>query len=82
MYKNVFIYEIENMRNNKLKEVRTQWKESRFFYGKNRVMQLALGRTGAEEYKEGLHKIAEVCVYKCTYMYIVQLLKIPRRKSL
>ena len=63
MYKNVFIYEIENMRNNKLKEVRTQWKESRFFYGKNRVMQLALGRTGAEEYKEGLHKIAEVCVY-------------------
>ena len=48
------------MRNNKLKDIRTQWKESRFFFGKNRVMQLALGRTEAEEYKEGLHKIAEV----------------------
>ena len=52
------------MRNSKLKEVRSQWKESRFFYGKNRVMQLALGRTEAEEYKEGLHNIAQVSV--CT----------------
>ena len=48
------------MRNSMLKEVRSQWKESRFFYGKNRVMQLALGRTEAEEYKEGLHNIAQV----------------------
>ena len=48
------------MRNNKLKEMRSQWKESRFFYGKNRVMQLALGRTEAEQYREGLHNIAEV----------------------
>ena len=51
------------MRNSKLKEVRSQWKESRFFYGKNRVMQLALGRTEVEEYKEGLHNIAQVCTY-------------------
>ena len=48
------------MRNNKLKDVRTQWKESRFLLSKNCVMQLALGRTEAEEYKEGLHMIAEV----------------------
>ena len=40
--------------------MRSQWKESRFFYGKNRVMQLALGRSEAEEYKEGLHKVAQV----------------------
>ena len=58
------------MRNNKLKEVRSQWKESRFFYGKNRVMQLALGRTEAEEYKEGLHRVAEVRWISMTQCFI------------
>ena len=54
-----------------LKEVRSQWKESRFFYGKNRVMQLALGRTEAEEYKEGLHNIVQVqSVYHTREVYI------------
>ena len=48
------------MRNSKLKDVRTQWKHSRFFLGKNRVMQLALGSDEAQEYKEGLHKMAAV----------------------
>ena len=54
------MYSVENMRNSQLKDVRSQWKNDRFFYGKNRVMQLALGRTEAEEYKEGLHHVAEV----------------------
>ena len=34
----------------------------RFFFGKNRVMQLALGRSGAEEYKDGLHFVAKVLI--------------------
>ena len=64
------------MRNSKLKEVRSQWKESRFFYGKNRVMQLALGRSEAEEYKEGLHNVAQVYLAHmrytlCRYFYIL-----------
>ena len=54
------MYSVENMRNSQLKDVRSRWKNDRFFYGKNRVMQLALGRTEAEEYKEGLHHVAEV----------------------
>ena len=49
------------MRNDRLKDVRMKWKDSRFFYGKNRVIQLALGRTEAEEYKERLHTISTVC---------------------
>ena len=48
------------MRNSKLKEVRGLWRHSRFFYGKNRVMQAALGRTEAEEYREGLSHVAKV----------------------
>ena len=56
------------MRNSKLKEVRSQWKESRFFYGKNHVMQLALGRSEAEEYKEGLHNVAQVYLHNVAHM--------------
>ena len=54
------MYSVENTRNDKLKDVRSVWKNGRFFYGKNRVMQLALGRSEAEEYKEGLHHVSEV----------------------
>ena len=41
-------------------QVRNHWKSSRFFYGKNRVIQAALGRTEAEEYKVGLARVAKV----------------------
>lgn len=58
-YSNIFVYDVANMRNTRIKELRTLWEDSRFFYGKNRVMQLALGRTEAEEYREGLSNVAE-----------------------
>ena len=32
----------------------------RFFFGKNKVMTIALGREKETEYKENLHKIANV----------------------
>lgn len=37
------------MRNSKLKEIRTYWKESRFFFGKNNVMKLGLGKTEVDQ---------------------------------
>ncbi|GCB70171.1 mRNA turnover protein 4 homolog [Scyliorhinus torazame] len=58
-YKNVFVFSIENMRNNKLKDMRSAWKHSRFFFGKNKVMMVALGREPADEYKDGLHKVSK-----------------------
>lgn len=48
------------MRNSYLKEIRHDFKDSRFFFGKNRVMAKALGTTAEEEYKEGLSAIAKV----------------------
>ena len=60
-YTNLYVFCVENMRNDRLKDVRMKWKDSRFFYGKNRVIQLALGHTEAEEYKERLHTISTVC---------------------
>jgi mRNA turnover protein 4 len=59
-YQHIFLFNVENMRNSKLKEVRSQWKSSRFFFGKNRVLQAALGRTEAEEYREGLAGLAKL----------------------
>lgn len=35
------------------------WK-NRFFLGSNKVLQIALGRTAADELKEDLHKVTEV----------------------
>ncbi|KAJ8259116.1 hypothetical protein COCON_G00181280 [Conger conger] len=58
-YKYVFIFSVANMRNNKLKDIRTAWKHSRFFFGKNKVMMIALGKGPTDEYKDNLHKITK-----------------------
>lgn len=57
-YKHLFIFSVENMRNNKLKDIRTAWKHSRFFFGKNKVMMVALGKGVTDEYKDNLHQVA------------------------
>ncbi|XP_062578020.1 mRNA turnover protein 4 homolog, partial [Saccostrea cucullata] len=46
------------MRNTHLKDVRQSWIGSRFYFGKNKVMSLALGRTKEDEYKDNLHKLS------------------------
>ncbi|XP_075997593.1 mRNA turnover protein 4 homolog [Genypterus blacodes] len=58
-YRNLFIFSVANMRNNKLKDIRTAWKHSRFFFGKNKVMMIALGRRETDEYKDNLHKVSK-----------------------
>eukprot|EP00794_Sanderia_malayensis_P011913 gene11913-13147_t len=58
-YAYIYVFSVENMRNNKIKDVRNEWKTSRFFFGKNKVMAFALGKTKENEYKENLHRITE-----------------------
>jgi len=58
-YERVFIFSVCNMRNSKLKQVRNKWKQSRFFFGKNKVMALALGKSPQTEVMEGLHKLSK-----------------------
>ncbi|GAA6075808.1 mRNA turnover protein 4 homolog [Tachysurus ichikawai] len=57
-YRYIFIFSVENMRNSKLKDVRTAWKHSRFFFGKNKVMMIALGKGPTDEYRDNLHKVS------------------------
>ena len=63
-YSNLFVFSVDNMRNNHLQAIREGWKcENRkgtFFMCKNRVMALALGREEAEEYNDNLHKVARL----------------------
>uniref|UniRef100_W5MAE0 Ribosome assembly factor mrt4 n=3 Tax=Lepisosteus oculatus TaxID=7918 RepID=W5MAE0_LEPOC len=59
MYSHLFIFSVANMRNSKLKDIRTAWKHSRFFFGKNKVMMIALGKGPADEYKDNLHKVSK-----------------------
>ncbi|KAI7898445.1 ribosomal protein L10-domain-containing protein [Cokeromyces recurvatus] len=58
-YDYLYLFSVKDMRNTYLKEIRHDFNDSRFFYGKNRVMAKALGTTPEEEYKEGLSGIAK-----------------------
>uniref|UniRef100_A0A8D0DZP3 Ribosome assembly factor mrt4 n=1 Tax=Salvator merianae TaxID=96440 RepID=A0A8D0DZP3_SALMN len=58
-YKYLFTFSVANMRNNKLKDIRNGWKHSRMFFGKNKVMMVALGRSPTDEYKDNLHQVSK-----------------------
>eukprot|EP01116_Phalansterium_solitarium_P018183 TRINITY_DN4720_c0_g3_i4.p2 TRINITY_DN4720_c0_g3~~TRINITY_DN4720_c0_g3_i4.p2 ORF type:complete len:233 (-),score=108.43 TRINITY_DN4720_c0_g3_i4:573-1235(-) len=64
-YQYLYVFAVHNVRTSKFKEVRTEWLGSRFFMGKNKVMQVALGRTPEEEYKPKLHLVSDNVVGIC-----------------
>jgi mRNA turnover protein 4 len=65
-YASLYVFTFENMRNGKFKELREKMKESsRFFLGSNKVLQIALGKTAAEEVKEDVHKASEMIHGDC-----------------
>ena len=61
----IFVFQYENMRNNKLKTVREAWSHSKFFIGKNRVLAKALGNTEEEEYSDNLHLVSRCLKNEC-----------------
>lgn len=68
---NIFVVRLYNERTDKLQSVRAHFppsESSYFFFGKNRVMQLALGRTPATEYLPSLAKISPHLVGKMGLM--------------
>lgn len=56
-FASVYVFKVHNMRNEKMKVLREDWKPSKFFLGKNKVMGVALGKEPEDEYKENMHKI-------------------------
>ncbi|WVZ82745.1 hypothetical protein U9M48_029976, partial [Paspalum notatum var. saurae] len=59
-YASAYVFTYDNMRNQKLKDLREQLKSSsRIFLAGKKVMQIALGRSPADEAKTGLHKLSK-----------------------
>ncbi|EHA54130.1 hypothetical protein MCOR27_006773 [Pyricularia oryzae] len=57
-YQHLFVFSVDNMRNNNLKDVRRELSgDSRMFFGKTKLMARALGQTAEDEQAEGLHKL-------------------------
>ncbi|KOX67864.1 mRNA turnover protein 4 like protein [Melipona quadrifasciata] len=57
------------MRNDKLKNIRSEWKDSRFFFGKNKVIALGLGRSLETEIENNLHKLSLALRGQCGLLF-------------
>ncbi|OJJ51077.1 hypothetical protein ASPZODRAFT_127083 [Penicilliopsis zonata CBS 506.65] len=56
-YDHLFVFAVDNMRNTYLKDVRAEFADSRLFFGKTKVMAVALGQTPENEAAANLHKV-------------------------
>ena len=58
-YAYVFVFDVQNMRNNMIKQVRTEISDSRIVMGKTKVMMVALGRDTERECVPGVSALQE-----------------------
>ncbi|OKL58238.1 Ribosome assembly factor mrt4 [Talaromyces atroroseus] len=56
-YDHLFVFSVDNMRNTYLKDVRTKFSDGRLFFGKTKVMAVALGNTPETAFAENLNKL-------------------------
>ncbi|XP_011499041.1 PREDICTED: mRNA turnover protein 4 homolog [Ceratosolen solmsi marchali] len=64
-YSTIVLFSVHNMRNNTLKEIRGKWTGSRFFFGKNKIIALALGKSAETEIADGISKLASKLSGQC-----------------
>lgn len=59
-YDGLYLFSYENMRSSKFKNVRMEFRDDgRIFLGKNKLLQIALGRTTEDEYQDNLRHVAK-----------------------
>ncbi|CAD6222382.1 GSCOCG00000943001-RA-CDS [Cotesia congregata] len=68
-YDRICVFAVRNMRNNKLKNLREEWVDSRFFFGKNKIIAIGMGKTPAEEIADGIHKLANNLHGQCGLLF-------------
>ncbi|KAH8599714.1 ribosomal protein L10-domain-containing protein [Bisporella sp. PMI_857] len=57
-YQYCFVFSVENMRNTYLKDVRTEFSDSRLFFGKTKVMAKALGTAPEDSHQPGSYHLS------------------------
>lgn len=68
-YERIFLFSVRNMRNNKLKDLRDDWSDSRFFFGKNKVVAMGFGLKPETEIADGIHKLSNVLKGQCGLLF-------------
>ena len=59
-YSYVYVFKYKNMTNLPMQELRNYWKDSKFVIGKNKVIQIALGRSEETSYKTNSYLLSPV----------------------
>jgi len=68
-FSSMYAFTYVNLRTQRLQDVRREWKPSRFFFGKNKVIGVGLGRTKKDEVGEDLHKVANCLKGHCGLLF-------------
>jgi len=68
-YDHILLFTVHNMRNVLMKEVREQWRDSRFFFGKNKVMGIGLKQANEEKMLSSLSKVSQNLVGQCGMLF-------------
>ena len=59
-YNSVYALSFQELRSNQLQSVRVEFRDSRLFFGKNKILQLALGHGDEDEYRDNLRHLSEL----------------------
>ena len=57
-YARAFVFSLRNQRSRHMQHVRRKYRAGRIFCAKHTVVQLALGRSPEEDYRENLHQVS------------------------
>lgn len=59
VYDGIYVICTGNLRNALLKSIRLSWRDSRLYFGRKKLAQVALGRSESEEYLQGLCQVSD-----------------------
>lgn len=68
-FSNLFVLSFDGLRSAPIKSLRRQWPDSRFVIGKNSVLTVALGHSDSDEFRDGLHRVAQHLVGEVALLF-------------
>ena len=68
-YSNVYVLSHHNMTTNPFKKIKEDFKDSKFFLGKNKLAQFALGKTQDEEPMENVSLLGKYLTGECCLLF-------------